>query len=704
MSSFIRNAPYLFALALCGCSPRTPDHYGVFVKTDTDYATAKALNIETTEALPTTVCLIVFDKNINTYIAQGIHLYRLEEFPRRNWSQQSLGAWPGFLAQSQASASASATALSSIPLNSSDIPIFVSPAPRIPELIEITPQSPLSPGLYQLASLVRFTVDHDVFLNSLPQQARASYSASNFRDAFDYASAAEALYVKYRPAEQIRIEMEGIKLHCLEEMGKNALNSKDYSAALSYAAEIGTQYDKGLGGILGAGILLHQLSDQIVANDWALAADTATKLMDSDQSAVAEAQARAKADGIRLFGLDDFFSQLLANRLTIDESLQVKIVNALAGKKDPRLIPAVISILKQLAAGPFPDVSGFRSNGIGYNADPISVYVWYLGQLQEKVAVPLIKKAYSNFGAAEAARNTYYDGINKNYLSALEAFDGNIGWRKCAGIYGGIGGELLAIMDHIAASDGGETDIIDADTPFRENCLTLPPFLHKYWYNRFEGRKHGFGFSSKNRVPGSWEIVSPNSVRMHLTLVDMDENSVGGVDLDLRRDLEGRGPTRTNWRIYNVSIAEPAPGTPDLVPRTEVGFLLRASRYDREGDLEKALADYLHVIQLDPQSADCYNDAAWIMAVSPDPKLRDGAKAVEFAKKAIELINAIQGYHEFRAKYLDTLAAAYAEVGKFNDAVETEAEFLQKADPINAREGRRRLKLYEQNQPYRLGQ
>jgi ankyrin repeat protein len=68
-------------------------------------------------------------------------------------------------------------------------------------------------------------------------------------------------------------------------------------------------------------------------------------------------------------------------------------------------------------------------------------------------------------------------------------------------------------------------------------------------------------------------------------------------------------------------------------------------------------------INADPSFPWSYNNIAWYLATATEPSKRDGAEAVEFAKKACEL----DGYHYW--SLLDTLAAAYAESGDFENAV-----------------------------------
>ena len=94
----------------------------------------------------------------------------------------------------------------------------------------------------------------------------------------------------------------------------------------------------------------------------------------------------------------------------------------------------------------------------------------------------------------------------------------------------------------------------------------------------------------------------------------------------------------------------------------------------------------------DPQ---VLNDVAWTLATSQNAKMRDGSNAVMYAEKTV---NATARKN---AAYLDTLAAAYAEVGNFTNAiaVQSEAMALLK-DEKNKADFATRLKLYEANTPY----
>ena len=72
-----------------------------------------------------------------------------------------------------------------------------------------------------------------------------------------------------------------------------------------------------------------------------------------------------------------------------------------------------------------------------------------------------------------------------------------------------------------------------------------------------------------------------------------------------------------------------------------------------------------------PASARINNDLAWMLATAPDPDLRNGAEAVEFARRAVELTGGDS------CNELDTLAAAYAEAGRYDEAITTAERALE---------------------------
>ena len=93
-----------------------------------------------------------------------------------------------------------------------------------------------------------------------------------------------------------------------------------------------------------------------------------------------------------------------------------------------------------------------------------------------------------------------------------------------------------------------------------------------------------------------------------------------------------------------------------------------------QGQRAAALAHWRAGLRLEPDRVTALKGAAWILATAPDAKLRDGRQAVAWAQRAAELSG------ESDAAALDVLAAAYAEAGRFPEAVQTAQRALALAN------------------------
>jgi tetratricopeptide (TPR) repeat protein len=98
-----------------------------------------------------------------------------------------------------------------------------------------------------------------------------------------------------------------------------------------------------------------------------------------------------------------------------------------------------------------------------------------------------------------------------------------------------------------------------------------------------------------------------------------------------------------------------------------------------------------------PDTRGAAGNLAWIKATSSEARWRDGTGAVRLAERAAALAG------DQDADALDTLAAAYAEAGRLDDAVRTARWALALAEPRSSLEEeiRQRLALYESGRPYR---
>ena len=117
----------------------------------------------------------------------------------------------------------------------------------------------------------------------------------------------------------------------------------------------------------------------------------------------------------------------------------------------------------------------------------------------------------------------------------------------------------------------------------------------------------------------------------------------------------------------------------------------------RRGRIDEAIAHYRTALTLKPDHPAALNNLAWLRATHPDPKYRDGRQAVILARRAVELASN-------NPSALDTLAAAYAEAGRFAEAVETARQALDLALQQNkqsqAESIRSTIRLYQAGTPF----
>jgi len=111
-----------------------------------------------------------------------------------------------------------------------------------------------------------------------------------------------------------------------------------------------------------------------------------------------------------------------------------------------------------------------------------------------------------------------------------------------------------------------------------------------------------------------------------------------------------------------------------------------------------AVDQYEEALRLDPDSIEGLNNLAWILATSSEDEIRDGRRAVNLGEKACALSS------DSLPTVVGTLAAAYAEAGRFTDAVKTgerardlaaaagQAELTQRNEEL--------LELYRTQKPY----
>lgn len=160
-------------------------------------------------------------------------------------------------------------------------------------------------------------------------------------------------------------------------------------------------------------------------------------------------------------------------------------------------------------------------------------------------------------------------------------------------------------------------------------------------------------------------------------------------------------------------------------PQSEAAFLLRHRALKARGLYEKALENDRQYIAAVPESPEGYVLAAWICAACPDPKFRDGAKAMELAQKSLQHARNFQpplfadrdiskemeetlrnrGKKDF-GEATAALAAGEADCGKWDDAVAharlaiEQIQSMTGAPAERLKEFEAQLALYGQKQTY----
>ncbi len=137
-----------------------------------------------------------------------------------------------------------------------------------------------------------------------------------------------------------------------------------------------------------------------------------------------------------------------------------------------------------------------------------------------------------------------------------------------------------------------------------------------------------------------------------------------------------------------------------IMPDNEsVHFNLARASYQK-GKVDQAIAQFQLALQIEPADMEAQNNLAWLLATCPQASLRNGDKAVQLARQANELAGGKNPV------ILGTLAAAFAETGRFPEATETAQRALHLAEAQSnirlAGQLQFEMKLYQAGSPYHI--
>ena len=163
--------------------------------------------------------------------------------------------------------------------------------------------------------------------------------------------------------------------------------------------------------------------------------------------------------------------------------------------------------------------------------------------------------------------------------------------------------------------------------------------------------------------------------------------------IDLGNVLARLGRTEEAIAQYNTALK--------IDPNSADAHFNFAVTLKKQGRIKEAIVEYEKAVKLNPNDLGALSDLAWLRATSPDAALRNGKEAVELAERALHLSNG----PEPPIVVLNTLAAAYAEAGRFPEAVQTARIVLNLAtfqkNAALAESVKARMRLYMARTPYR---
>jgi tetratricopeptide (TPR) repeat protein len=119
----------------------------------------------------------------------------------------------------------------------------------------------------------------------------------------------------------------------------------------------------------------------------------------------------------------------------------------------------------------------------------------------------------------------------------------------------------------------------------------------------------------------------------------------------------------------------------------------------QQGRVREAIEQWQDALAIEPENGNASSNLAWVFATCPEASIRDGGRAVELAEKALHLSGG-KIPMIFRV-----LAAAYAESGRFSEAIQTAQRGIELANSQGnsglATELQGNIALYQTGSPLR---
>ena len=303
-------------------------------------------------------------------------------------------------------------------------------------------------------------------------------------------------------------------------------------------------------------------------------------------------------------------------------------------------------------------------------------------------------KMNPNYAAAHENRGLVLVSMGM-YKPAIESFDRSIELRKDnpwayinrgsaksnAGDYGGAKADFLQALsmnEEISDAYVGLNVVYLAENELGKALKAANKALKK-------NPRNGLAYNQRG-----WTKYKMN--KLDEALFDFDQGIRYAPKLSIL--FSNRGICYTDQGMYKKAIRD-FNRSLILNPKAAVTLMNRGAAYMANKQYDKAIADLKRAVKLAPELTDANNAIGWFLATCSDESFRDGKKAKKHAQTACELSK----WEEW--SFIDTLAAAEAELGNFDAAVEMQQKAIGLAPEESRQQSLERLKLYQSSQPFR---
>jgi tetratricopeptide (TPR) repeat protein len=292
-------------------------------------------------------------------------------------------------------------------------------------------------------------------------------------------------------------------------------------------------------------------------------------------------------------------------------------------------------------------------------------WLWYLGML-----VPAIGLVQSGW-RAHADRYTYLSQIGLYFALTWAAAELCVGWRHRRVVLGGLATVILAALIFCARAQ---------TSYWRNSELLWTHTLACTSDNDIAHNNLGYALLQKGGVDEAIVHfqkalqINPDYAEAHNNLGNalLQKGQVDEAIAQYQKTLQIK-PERAEVH-NNLGYALLQKGSVDeaivhfqkalhINPDFAKAHYNLGNALLQKGQVDEAITHYQKALQINPDSVDVLNNLAWLLATCLDAHLRDGVQAVKYAGRACELT------HYGVTPLVGTLAAAYAEAGRYDDAI-----------------------------------